>query len=181
MEDLGKGIDMEVPIHILHLNQDDPKKCTARKLNHRKLALIHESVKALPRRGVLLHPEAQIVLSPLDGKLISLGGSIIALDCSWKNVSEAFTSTGKLTNLEWRKLPALLPANPVSWGKVGRLSSAEALGATLAILGYWGQAKEMMGAFNFGEQFLQLNREPLLEYSMVRNADEIQVKEMEFF
>ncbi len=172
---------MQVPLHILHLNQDDPRKCTAKKLEHRNLAQIHERPQSLPRRGFLLHPEAQIPFSPLDDKLISMGGSIIALDCSWKNIGESFAGMRKLTNLEWRRLPALLPANPVSWGKIGRLSSAEAIGATLAILGYWDQAKELMRPFNFGEQFLQLNMEPLLEYSQARSIDEIHSKECDFF
>ena len=178
---LGKGAEMRVPLHILHLNQDDPRKCTAIKLNNKSLARLHEDARTLPRRGLLLDPESETMLSPLDKQLIILGGSIIALDCSWKNLSEAFLTINRRFALDCRTLPSLLPANPVSWGKVGRLSSAEALAGTLSILGFWEQAKEIMRPFNFGDQFLELNKKPLFEYSKVKDTKEMREVESEFF
>ena len=85
------------------------------------------------------------------------------------------------TRLEGRILPLLLAANPVSWGKVGRLSSAEALGASLAILGLWDQARAVVEPFPFGKQFLDLNREPLEAYSRTNSRAEIVEIQNEFF
>ena len=83
--------------------------------------------------------------------------------------------------LEGRVLPLLLAANPVSWGKVGRLSSAEALAASLAILGRWGQARRILEPFNFGEQFFSLNKEPLEKYEKAKSKENMGYLEREFF
>ena len=66
-----------VPLHVIHLDQDDPKKCTSRKLHQSGLVNLHESANSAPRRGYLLDPRATTVLAPEDGGLISLGGSCL--------------------------------------------------------------------------------------------------------
>ncbi len=170
-----------VPLHVIHLDQDDPKKCTSRKLHQSGMVNLHESANSAPRRGYLLDPRATTVLAPEDCGLISLGGSIVVLDCSWKQIEESLDFIDGRTRLEGRILPLLLAANPVSWGKVGRLSSAEALGASLAILGLWEQARAVVEPFPFGMQFLDLNREPLEAYSTADSRAEIVEIQNEFF
>jgi len=110
-----------------------------------------------------------------------LGGSIVVLDCSWKHIEKSLDLIENRTRLEGRILPLLLAANPVSWGKVGRLSSAEALGASLAILGLWEQARSVVEPFPFGNQFLDLNREPLVAYSSAGSRTDILEIQAEFF
>ena len=83
--------------------------------------------------------------------------------------------------LEGRILPALLAANPVSWGRVGRLSSVEAIAASLAILGHQDQASRVLEPFQFGQQFLDLNRGPLEAYSMAESRVEVAAMQSEFF
>ena len=170
-----------VPLHVIHLDQDDPKKCTSRKLHQSGLVDLHESANSAPRRGYLLDPRATTVLAPEDGGLISLGGSIVVLDCSWKQIEESLDLIDGRTRLEGRILPLLLAANPVSWGNLGRLSSAEALGASLAILGLWEQAQSVLEPFPFGKQFLDLNREPLKAYSSAYSRTEVVEIQTEFF
>ena len=170
-----------VPLHVIHLDQDDPKKCTSRKLHQNGLINLHDSANSAPRRGYLLDPRAKTVLAPEDGGLISLGGSIVVLDCSWKHIEKSLDLIENRTRLEGRILPLLLAANPVSWGKVGRLSSAEALGASLAILGLWEQARSVVEPFPFGNQFLDLNREPLVAYSSAGSRTDILEIQAEFF
>ena len=51
---------IDVPLHVIHLNQDDPKKCTAKKLGSYGLVKLHETMKFIPRRGFLLDPTAKI-------------------------------------------------------------------------------------------------------------------------
>ena len=108
-----------VPLHVIHLDQDDPKKCTSRKLHQNGLVNLHDSPKNAPRRGYLLDPRATTVLAPEDLGLISLGGSIVVLDCSWKQIEESLDLIDGRTRLVGRILPLLLAANPVSWGKLG--------------------------------------------------------------
>ncbi len=168
-------------LHVIHLDQDDPKKCTARKLQENGLVSLHESVIGSPRRGYLLDPRSATVLAPSDKGLISMGGSIVVLDCSWKKIDQSLQMITGRTSLEGRILPLLLAANPVSWGKMGRLSSAEALGASLAILGLWDQAETVLQPFPFGMKFLDLNREPLEAYSNADSREEIGEIEGDFF
>tara|TARA_B100000575_G_scaffold292688_1_gene301762 strand:+ start:339 stop:863 length:525 start_codon:yes stop_codon:yes gene_type:complete len=169
------------PLHVIHLNQDDPKKCTSRKLHQSGLINLHESVNSAPRRGYLLNPHAKTVLAPEDVGLVLLGGSIVVLDCSWKQIEDSLNLIDGRTRLEGRILPLLLAANPVSWGKVGRLSSVEALGASLAILGLWEQASSVVEPFPFGEQFLNLNKKPLEAYSKAHSREDIIEIQREFF
>jgi len=171
----------EASLHVIHLDQDDPKKCTARKMYANGLVRLHENVSGAPRRGYLLDPQSTTILGPEDRGLISMGGSIVVLDCSWKRIEESLEEIAGRTRLEGRFLPALLAANPVSWGRLGRLSSVEAIGATLAILGYLEQASKVLGPFQFGEQFLDLNKEPLQAYASAKSREEIAEIQSDFF
>ena len=170
-----------VPLHVIHLDQDDPKKCTARKLEARGQAKLHLSVKLAPRRGFLLNPNAETILGPEDRGMTDIGGSLVALDCSWKNISQSLEIIHNRTSLEGRRLPSLLAANPVSWGKLGRLSTVEALAGSLVILGHFEQAKEILRGFPFGNRFLDLNKEPLEAYSSVVSRDDLESVQSDFF
>ena len=163
----------DVPLHVIHLNQDDPKKCTSRKMDSLGLVKTHNSLDRVPRMGFLLDPNSDIILGGRDKEMISLGCSIVVLDCSWKKIDSSLRLLTGSTMLESRVLPLLLAANPVSWGKAGRLSSAEALAASLAILGRWGQARRILEPFQFGEHFFSLNKEPLEEYEKAKSKKSI--------
>lgn len=171
----------EVPLHVIHLEQDDPKKCTARKMHLNGLVKLHLTTSGAPRRGYILDPQSTTILGPEDRGLISMGGSMVVLDCSWKRIDESLEEINGRTRLEGRILPALIAANPVSWGRLGRLSSAEALGAALVILGHSEQAKKILEPFQFGEHFLDLNRIPLEAYASAETREEIGIIQSEFF
>ena len=171
----------EVPLHVIHLDQDDPRKCTARKMHANGLVELHESISGSPRRGYIHDPKSSTILGPEDRSLISMGAAIVVLDCSWKRIDESLEEISGRTMLEGRILPALLAANPVSWGRVGRLSSVVAIAASLAILGHHGQAAMVLEPFQFGQQFLDLNREPLEAYSTAGTRGEIATMQSEFF
>ena len=51
-------------------------------------------------------------------------------------------------------LPLLLAANPVNWGKPSKMTTAEALAASLFLIGREEQARKLLSAFRWGEQFL---------------------------
>jgi pre-rRNA-processing protein TSR3 len=78
-------------------------------------------------------------------------------------------------------LPLLLAANPVNWGKPGRLTTAEALATVLFLLGREEQARETLGAFRWGERFFELNKEPLEAYAAASSSAELVELQFEFF
>ena len=170
-----------VPLHVIHLNQDDPRKCTARKLQKNGLVSLHDSPNGAPRRGYLLDPRSNTILAPEDRGLISLGGSIVVLDCSWKLIEESLDLIAGKTRLEGRILPFLLAANPVSWGKIGRLSLCRGIGSLFGYSRAMGASRGYCPNLPFGNQFLDLNREPLEAYSTARSRDEILEIQREFF
>ena len=158
----------DISLYIYHADQCDPKKCTGKKMSRFDLARLYDRVSKLPRSAILLDPMAEKAISPADDP----GYGIIVLDCSWEEVERIFPELGKL-NLEHRALPFLLAGNPVNFGRPFKLNSAEAFAAALYILGKKEQAKKVLSKFNWGHSFLELNMEPLEEYSKAKNSSEI--------
>ena len=171
----------EVPLHVIHLNQDDPRKCTARAMHSRAQVVLHEHPRDAPRRGILLNPQAGQLQGPEDNRLLNQGGSIVALDCSWKAIDSALDQVSRYSMLEGRTLPVLLAANPVSWGKPGRLTTAEALCASVIISGRWEQGRRVIAPFPFGDEFLSLNASPLEAYSNAQSNADLAAMQWEFF
>ena len=170
-----------VPLHIIHLDQDDPKKCTAKKMQKFGNALLHTKVHKSPKRGFLLNPLSPEILGPEDKNMINLGASIVALDCSWKQIDESLTTIEKNTKLTNKTLPLVLAANEISWGKVGRLSTVEAFAISLWVLGKEEQARHILKPFRFGEQFIELNKEPLNAYSNAETNIELEKMQWDYF
>jgi pre-rRNA-processing protein TSR3 len=158
----------DIPLYIYHAGQCDPKKCTGRKMARFELARMYDRISRLPRSAILLDPMAEKALSPAD----SPGRGIIVLDCSWEEVERIFPELEKL-KLEHRALPYLLAGNPVNFGRPFKLNSAEAFAAALYIMGYKEQAEKVLSEFNWGHSFLELNKEPLEEYSKAKNSREV--------
>ena len=158
----------QVKLHIYHANQCDPKKCTGKKMARFGLANLFEKVQNIQRGSILLDPMAQKALSPADD--ISRG--ITVLDCSWEELERVFPQLG-MKKLQHRALPYLLAANPVNFGKPFKLNSVEAFAAALYILGYKDQAATILSKFNWGHTFLELNHEPLEDYSKAKDSRDI--------
>lgn len=148
-------------LHIRYEGDDDPDKCTARKLARFDLATLHRSDRATPH-GVVLNPHAERALSPADADTAVL----VALDCSWESAERAqFTVEG-----DHRALPYLVAANPVNFGRPMQLTTVEALAAALTILGDREHAEEILAKFTWGETFLELNDEPLSRYAACEDS-----------
>ena len=165
-----------IRIKIIHAGQDDPRKCSARKMARFGLATIC-SDPAKAGRGILLDPFAERVLSREDLPA-ALRWGIIGLDCSWKRAEEVFPSLRKGTIP--RSLPFLLAANPGRYGRPFELSTLEACAAALYILGEGSRASELLRIYTWGHQFLILNREPLDEYASARTGAEVVEKQFLF-
>lgn len=165
----------DIPLHLYHANQCDPKKCTGKKLARFGLARLHLVASKLPRGAILLDPTAQQALSPADRH----DRGIVVLDCSWEEVERVFP-TLKMLQLEHRALPYLVAANPVNFGKPFKLGTVEAFAAALFILGRPEQAKKILDKFKWGHTFLELNREPLEAYSAAKHSHEVVKIQHEF-
>jgi pre-rRNA-processing protein TSR3 len=175
-------MDSNIPVHAIWLAQDDPKKNTAVRLSRRGDLRLHERFNQLPRRGIILEPLCGKVLGPEDHSiLLEEGGSLVGLDCSWAQIEDSVSQVMKRTKLKARMLPLLLAANPVNWGKPGKMTTAEALAASLYLIGRQEQARKLLGAFRWGEQFFILNKEPLDAYSAANSSEELVNLQFEFF
>ena len=149
-------------LHVRYEGDDDPKKCSARKLARFDLVELHRSARATPP-GIVLDPYADVALSPADRGSVDGAASdrLVALDCSWETAeAEAFRLRGP-----HRALPFLVAANPVNYGTPFRLNTVEAFAGALCILGERERAEEILSKFRWGHTFLELNEEPLQRYA----------------
>ncbi|MBJ24178.1 MAG: ribosome biogenesis protein [Euryarchaeota archaeon] len=168
-------------VHAIYLAQDDRKKNTAVKLSRKSKIKLHENLRRIPRKGILLDPLCGKIFGPEDHHLLHNGNPIVALDCSWKQIDHSLDSISRKTKLVHRTLPLLLAANPVNWGKPTKLTTAEAIAATLYLIGEEKHAKEIMSIFNWGSQFFILNKEPLQEYALAKTSEELVKLQFDFF
>jgi len=172
---------MEIPVHAIWLAQDDPKKNTAVRVSKDNLLRLHKDFRRLPKRGIILEPLCGKVLGPEDREMFENNGALVGLDCSWAQIEESVEHVMRRTRLKPRTLPLLLAANPVNWGKPGKLSTVEALAASLYLLGRVEQARNLLSKFRWGERFLELNQEPLDAYSNAKSSAELVALQFEFF
>ncbi len=149
----------------MRFNQDDPKKCTAAKMVKFKIA---SDVRNTNKKNLVLDPFSDKVLLPKDKSLIN---SIVGIDCSWNLVDQAFSK--KFIGVK-RKLPPLLAGNPVNYSKLNKLKTAEAISASLIIMGFRKEALELLNKFKWGHTFYDLNQNLLDEYSKLESEDQLE-------
>jgi len=162
-------VQRQVRITVYHAAQCDPKKCTALKLERHGLIRIVSQLKFLPKRAVVLNPFSEKAFSPEDKWRIESFG-LAALDCSWEHAEEVLRKHVRGTS---RCLPVLVAGNPVNFGKLTKLTTAEALAAALYIAGFREEATKLLSVFKWGHTFLDLNRERLENYAKAKDSTEI--------
>jgi len=135
---------------------------------HNLVRLVHRA-KELPRGAVILDPFTPKAFSAADRQSIEKKG-LSALDCSWVHAKEVFDMQ---LHLVPRCLPYLVASNPVNYGKPTKLSTVEALAAALYIAGFRDQATELLSKFNWGLQFIALNKELLDGYLEAKDSAEV--------
>ena len=156
-----------IPVFVYDKNQCDPKKCTAKRMLKFGLAKEAKTLHAIPKGSIVLSPFAEKALSPDDIKYARHG--LVVMDLTWTNIDEFPRPKG--TND--RALPYMLASNPINWGRPMELNSAEAVMASLFILGEREQAETFLGRFNWAPEFMRLNGELLEEYSSAKDSTEV--------
>jgi pre-rRNA-processing protein TSR3 len=164
------GLAGTIDVVVYHTAQDDPKKNTALRLEKFGKARLVNKLDRCPHHAVLLNPFAKKALSREDLEDMRKYG-LLALDCSWAQAEEAFPVL--LGQTRSRALPFLVAANPINYGKPFILSTAEALGAALWIVGETRKARDLLSVLPFGERFLELNKNPLEDYAKCDTSKEI--------
>ncbi|RLF33560.1 MAG: DUF367 family protein [Thermoplasmata archaeon] len=159
-----------IRLYVYHTGEDDPRKCTARKLARFGFVKLEKNIRRLPRNLVLLNPLAEKSLSREDLKIAERNG-LLALDCSWKTVDTSFEYLDRINYS--RALPFLLAANPVNYGKPFKLTTLEAFAASLYILGEQDYAMDLLNLYKWAPNFLVLNEKPLNEYKSAKNSSEV--------
>ena len=170
---MSSSLGSSIRVFIYYADQCDRKKCTGWRLLQNKYKIFQPSIsrvrqRSIPRKSLILNPVAPQALSPADLPIVAATG-ITILDCSWKLAEDIFKWKFPYS----RALPYLVAANPVNYGKPWRLSTVEALAAALYIVGFSQEAQNVLKFFNWGEQFLRLNAEPLKEYRQASNSKSI--------
>jgi pre-rRNA-processing protein TSR3 len=162
-------VALPVRISIYHAAQDDPKKNTALRLKRRGLARIVTRARFLPKRAIVLNPFGEIAFSPADKERLEQFG-LAALDCSWEHAQKVMGGHVKGTS---RCLPILIAGNPVNFGKLTKLTTAEAIAAALYIAGFKEESEQLLSIFTWGHTFLELNGILLENYVTAKNSAEI--------
>jgi len=163
------GRDLPVRVSVYHAAQDDPKKNTALRLGRRGFVRIVKKIRFLPKRAIVLNPFSELAFSPADRERLESFG-LAALDCSWEQAQKVLGEHVRGTS---RCLPILIAGNPVNFGKLTKLSTAEALAAALYIAGFKGEAEDILGIFPWGHTFFELNQRFLEQYAAVKDSEEI--------
>jgi pre-rRNA-processing protein TSR3 len=167
----------KIKLIVYHANEDDPRKCSAKKLHKFGYVKLENHIRKLPHDCILLNPFAEKSISKEDLEKTRENG-IIAVDCSWKNAESAFDFLSK-KNVS-RAIPFVVATNPVNYGKPFKLSTIEAFAAALYILDYVDFAEEILKLYKWGSNFLILNKEPLEDYRNSKTSSEIIKKMKEY-
>jgi pre-rRNA-processing protein TSR3 len=136
----------------LHFNECDRKKCTALKLARLNLIKIVPKIKGRALNAIILNPFSNEELKETDQEEIIKFG-LIVVDCSWKR----FFNLKEFDLKNSRKLPPLIAANPVNYGKWEKLSSVEALAAALYITNFNSYGDLILSKFSWGPEFKAIN------------------------
>ncbi len=160
----------QIKLIVYHTNEDDPKKCSARKLHRFGFVKLETNIRKIPKGAIILSPFAEKSISKEDLDTARKNG-VVAVDCSWKNAESCFDFLDKKNLL--RALPFVIPVNPVNYGKPFKLSTLEAFATVLYILDEIERAKEILNLYKWSPHFLKFNKEPLEEYRKAKNSNEV--------
>ncbi len=157
-------------LHVRYEGDDDPDKCSARKLARMDEAELHRATRSTPP-GIVLNPFAEQALSPADRPTAGDGARhsrLVALDVPGDRRTGSVRPRrgAPLAPLPRRRQPGQLrPAD--------QLTTVEAIAAALVIFGEKKRAEDVLSKFNWGHTFLELNEEPLRRYAACADSTDV--------
>ncbi len=158
-----------IRILVYRIDEDSPKHSTAMKIVRLGYAKkIHVRQKKFHYPTLVLEPTSSIPLAPVDNYY-----NILVIDRSWKKFFEKRNNPSFSGNILYRRLPFLIAANPINYGKPYILSSVEAIAASLIISGCKELAFAILRNFKWGEEFIKINRKYLEKYTRARSHEEV--------
>lgn len=163
-------------VKVLYLNQCDKKKCSGWRILKSKVAL-EISVQQIGK-ALLLSPYSQVAVSPTDRELVLKYG-VVGVDASWNKI-DATMKRRIFSQGTGRSLPFLVAGNAVNYGKPTKLNTAEALAATLWIIGEKEYAHKLLGTYRSGQAFIGLNEARLEAYAQAKDSTEVVAIQKEF-
>ncbi len=159
-------------LFVVPLKQDDPRKSTGMRLIRRRIA----EKSSLKRRGALvLNPFSRRYLSPVDREIAEKRG-LLAVDASWNKIDRVRWPRGA-----HRRLPLLVAANPINYGKPFKLSTLEAMAAALFIMGDEERCFLLLNQVKWGTEFFRINERRLISYRNARSEEEIRILSEDFW
>ena len=163
-------MNSQIKLIVYHMKEDDPKKCSAKKLHKFGFVKLETHIRKIPKGAILLNPFVKKSFSREDLDT-AINHGIIAVDCSWENAEYSFDFLDKICVS--RALPFVIAVNPINYGKPFKLSTLEAFATALYILDDTDCAQEMLNLYKWGPHFLRINKEPLEYYRKAKNSKEV--------
>ena len=161
---------------LWEFSQNDARRDSGSKLVRQGLARRLDARAAF--RGIVLAADAAQVLSPADAPVIAARG-LAGVNCSWRGLDAVpFAALGR-PELR-RRLPFLVAANEVNYGKPLYLNTAEALAAALRIAGLTRDAELLLAPFASGAAFFALNADAFEAYAAAVDGDGVAAAEARF-
>ena len=153
-------------LRMWEFNQNDSKRDSGSKLV--RLGMAQTLKVGQSFAGIVLSSEAQTVISREDLETVRVHG-VGGVNCSWNQLDKVPSRKLGRARLH-RILPYLVAANPVNYGRPFKMNTAEAMAASLYIVGLQQDAHDLMAQFSFGAEFLRLNRAALDAYARAPDA-----------
>ncbi len=161
---------------LWEFSQNDARRDSGSKLVRQGLARRLDARAAF--RGIVLAADAAQVLSPADAPVIAAQG-LAGVNCSWRGLDAVpFAALGR-PELR-RRLPFLVAANEVNYGKPLYLNTAEELAAALRIAGLTRDAELLLAPFASGGAFFALNADAFEAYAAAVDGDGVAAAEARF-
>ena len=161
---------------LWEFSQNDARRDSGSKLVRQGLARRLDARAAF--RGIVLAADAAQILSPADAPVIAAQG-LAGVNCSWRGLDAVpFAALGR-PELR-RRLPFLVAANEVNYGKPLYLNTAEALAAALRIAGLTRDAELLLAPFASGGAFFALNADAFEAYAAAVDGDGVAAAEARF-
>ena len=153
-------------LRMWEFNQNDSKRDSGSKLV--RLGMAKTLKVGQSYAGIVLSSEAKTVISREDVEIVRAHG-VGGVNCSWNQLDKVPSRKLGRQRLH-RILPFMVAANPVNYGRPFKMNTAEAMAASLYIVGLQQDARDLMAQFSFGGEFLRLNRAALDAYADAPDA-----------